>query len=318
MATTASLRSALWFGGLEATTLPELLREQLDRRSSITAHRLMGHGLGPRDRVASFRHNTLADVVLWFACAKLGIVWVPVNASLGERDLAHVLEDAQPRMIVVGARLLDRYLRARRTGHVPELEVVGGSASPRSTGFLGEAEALAGHDVAPVDSAHVTASTPAAVTFTGGSTGMPKGVVLPQFAYVPAAMRYREMTEASDADTMVALGHLFHVRGQQIGLVGPMYCGMTAVLTEWFSASGYWDLLRRHRDRAIAVGGQGGAPAPVRRPVHRGVRRYVEVVADFPRSAAKQEILRYELRDRGIGHAWDAVPFRTEQKGRSA
>jgi carnitine-CoA ligase len=270
-AETHPLGSRDWFDRLEARTLPELIEaraarygnkilvhiadEQISyadahRRSDSLASGLSALGFRPGDRIASFRHNCVEEVVLWFACSKLGVVWVPLNVSLVERDLTYTLNDCGARMLVVDAAGLAAYGEVRDRIKLPEYEVLSSEVEPPPDSEYMSFDVLMSEGEFS-SSAVIGPGTPCAVTYTGGSTGMPKGVIIPHFAYVATGMRYQEATGATDADTMVALGHLFHVGGQQVGLMGPMFCGMTTVLSKWFSASGYWDLVRRYKATII-------------------------------------------------------------------
>jgi crotonobetaine/carnitine-CoA ligase len=262
--------SSAWMASLELTTVRQLVSARAQQygskvllhigddrvtyaeaheRSNALANGLAARGFVAGDRIASFRHNCIDDLVLWFACAKLGVLWVPLNASLVQRDLTYTLNDCGARMLIVDSAGLESYLAVRDQVDAIEYEVVpdDSAAGPAHGTRLTELFSSDRSDPA----AGVGPGTPCTVTYTGGSTGMPKGAVIPNFAYIASGMRYQEATEATDSDVMVALGHLFHVGGQQVGLIGPMFCGMTTVMTPWFSASGYWDLVRRHEATII-------------------------------------------------------------------
>jgi len=75
---------------------------------------------------------------------------------------------------------------------------------------------------------------------------MPKGVLVPHYYYIAAALRYGEVTQATDTDVGFANSHFFHIGGQQFGVTGPLYHGMTGVMEKWFSVSRYLDVARRH------------------------------------------------------------------------
>ena len=85
---------------------------------------------------------------------------------------------------------------------------------------------------------------PAAILYTGGTTGLPKGVVLPHFALVAAGCRYGETLGATAADKHHSTLPLFHAGGIQLGIVGPLLNDMEAVMDRAFSASGYWARVR--------------------------------------------------------------------------
>jgi acyl-CoA synthetase (AMP-forming)/AMP-acid ligase II len=69
---------------------------------------LLALGVAPGDRVATLGPNCTDWVVVWFACAAMGAVWVPLNAALVGADLAYALDDSRPALLVVEAGLADR------------------------------------------------------------------------------------------------------------------------------------------------------------------------------------------------------------------
>ena len=94
--------------------------------------------------------------------------------------------------------------------------------------------------------ADVGMTDPVCIVYTGGSTSMPKGVLAPHLYYIAAAMRYQEIADATEEDVHYANSHFFHIGGQQFGVTGPLYCGMTGVMDRWFSASKYWEIVRKY------------------------------------------------------------------------
>ncbi len=245
---------------LEATTIGELVRlraalgdrpflsiegaavsyEELDARSDRIAGGLVALGLRKGDIVATLMYNSIEHVLLWIAAAKLGIVWAPLNVSLIQRDLAYTLIDTTARLFVVDARLLDGYESVREAvrEQLPDLlEIVHGHVEGYRLSSELDREPVSIDEI-------VLPSDPACITYTGGSTGLPKGVVVPHLLYLATAFRYSRIIEPRDDDVHFSNGHLFHVAGQQCGVLGPLYARIGAVMTEWFSASQYWDRAR--------------------------------------------------------------------------
>jgi len=81
---------------------------ELDKLSDKVAASLAGLGLVKGDRVAGFAYNCLELLLIWFGCAKLGVVWVPLNVSLVGNDLAYSLIDAMPRVLFTDAETSSR------------------------------------------------------------------------------------------------------------------------------------------------------------------------------------------------------------------
>ncbi|QFZ23424.1 acyl-CoA synthetase [Saccharothrix syringae] len=161
----------------------ELTYEQLAAEA-----RRVAHGLRGRRRVAVWARSTPETCVAVVGALLAGVPVVPLNPKIGERELAHVLGDSAPDLVI------DDELPAGPEGDLPEPD--------------GEAPAL--------------------VVYTSGTTGPPKGVVLPRRALasnldaLAAAWRWT-------ADDVVVHGlPLFHVHGLVVGVLGPLRRGGTA------------------------------------------------------------------------------------------
>jgi carnitine-CoA ligase len=218
---------------------------EADRRSNRIASSLARMGIESGDVVATLMYNSVDHVAFWFACAKLGVVWAPLNVSLRGEDLAWTVGNTTAKLFAVDAELLEHVLAVRgRLTAVETLVVRGEEAAAESHSALPFAKLLDGEDVRPA--VEILPSTPNAITYTGGSTGMPKGVLASNLYYIAACMRYREITAATPDDVHLPFGQLFHGSGQQNGLLGPMFCGASTVMPKWFSASRYWDRVREH------------------------------------------------------------------------
>jgi len=246
--------------------------------STRFANALAGIGITKGDVVSTLLYNSVDAVLIWFACAKLGAIWNAINVSLGRDDLAYTLNDSGAMTLITESELLPTFLEA-----MPQLEnlrhVVLDSPPEAAAelGFLPLSILAAGSDEeVRID---ILPSAPIGIIYTGGSTGMPKGVLVPNLYYIAAAMRFRDVCQGKPDDVIYESGHLFHSGGQQLGVTGPMFCEMTAVMGKWFSVSRFWETVREHEPPAVVVR-QGvqlvrpSADPGIGHPVaHGGVRR---------------------------------------------
>ncbi|MFJ6947781.1 acyl-CoA synthetase [Streptomyces wuyuanensis] len=141
---------------------------ELDQAVGTAAAVLAGHGLGPGDRVAAYGHNSDAYLVAFLACARAGLVHVPVNHNLTGDDLGYVLRQSGSSLV-----LADPALRDRVPGNlaVRDLRDTGDSlltalADPRAF----EADRDAGDLVQ--------------LLYTSGTTALPKGAMMTHRALV--------------------------------------------------------------------------------------------------------------------------------------
>jgi crotonobetaine/carnitine-CoA ligase len=233
-AAAAPERTAVAFDSGISLTLREL-----DERSDRVAVGLRNRGVEPGARVATLLYNCPEQVVLMFACAKLGAIFAPLNVSLGEMDFAHTMTTAAPSVFITEPELLDRG-KERQLGHLGISTFLASDEKLPRRQMFDEIEAaddtIEWPDIAPHDAA--------GMLFTGGTTGLPKAVLRTHFSYMCSAMRYRLMLRPVDGDRHVSVSHLFHGSGQENGLTGPLFNDVPTFFSRWFSASSYIDNVR--------------------------------------------------------------------------
>jgi carnitine-CoA ligase len=222
-------------------------------RSNRYANALASFGVGKGDVVTTFLYNSIEHACLWFACAKLGAIWAPLNVSLHQKDLEYALAQTNPKAFVVEEELAETYAAVRSASR-PRAEILFGDADLAAATRMEHSDVL---DAASDNSLPLTVGpdTPCGIVYTGGSTGLPKGALVPHLYYLAVALRYREIARAQADDVMYECGHLFHSGGQGLGVVGPMYSGMSSVMNRWFSVSRLWDIVNEHRANVVHVPG---------------------------------------------------------------
>lgn len=214
-------------------------------RSNQVANRLLALGVGKGEVVATFMYNSVAQALIWFGCAKIGAVYAPLNVSLVKDDLAYSLNDSGAMMLILDEELAPAFIAAQ-PGLRRDLQVfVNGAVDVLEAGSAQPFDTLIGDD-ASTPEADVRPTDPAAIIYTGGSTSMPKAVLATHLYYIAAAIRYGEIAQATPDDVGFANSHFFHIGGQQFGVTGPLYHGMTGVMEKWFSVTRYLDVARRY------------------------------------------------------------------------
>ena len=133
---------------------------QLDATVGRSAATLLAHGLTPGDRVASWMGKTALACILPLAAARAGLVHVPINPLLKRAQAAHILADSGARMLVAN--------HARLASLEP-----GDAAGSRALALEQWTAAEA-----PLPASSNDPDDLAALLYTSGSTGAPKGVML--------------------------------------------------------------------------------------------------------------------------------------------
>ena len=206
-------RPALEFAGASLTF------GELEQRSNRFAHLLRARGLRAGDRLAFFLQNRVEVIDLWLAAVKLNVVLVPVNVLYRERELKHILVDAEPTAVVTSTDL---------AAFIPS-----GVAIWDVAALAAEA---AGHSAErPVGVAESAApDTPLALIYTSGTTGASKGAVLTQGNFAANGRTLTRDWQFTEDDRYLATLPLFHVHGLANGIHCWLMSGCHMRLTERF------------------------------------------------------------------------------------
>ena len=193
--------------------LPALLQRdatlnfgELQNEVTRFAHAVNGLGLAPDERVAIYLPKQAEVVIAMFGSAAAGGVTVPINPALKPQQVAHILRNCNVRILITSAARAGQLAEVLPECHDLNLVVLTGaagskeqSAGPRGLTWAG----LMDTDPAPchprID------SDMAAILYTSGSTGLPKGVVLSHANMVAAAHSSAEFLQLTERDRLLAL-----------------------------------------------------------------------------------------------------------------
>ena len=198
--------------------------------SGRLAAALAGCGVGVGDRVAVRIEKSADAVLLYLACLRLGAVFVPTNPAGTPPEFEHVLCDSQPRLAVVSPQ--DEPLLRPVLGRagVPRWETLGtqgegsllGLAAPETAGVAGAAHAM---------------QTVAAIVYTSGTTGRPKGAMLTRANLASNAAVLAQEWRFSGADRLLHALPLFHVHGLFVAINTVLASGSAMLLLPKFDAA---------------------------------------------------------------------------------
>lgn len=163
--------------------------------------------LRPARRVAVWATPQAATCVGIVAALAAGVPAVPINPKLGARELRHVVTDAAP----------DLVLTAAGSELAPELQSI-----PRCEIGLVPGDRVPGDAALPPEPAPESA---ALIVYTSGTTGPPKGVVLPRRALAADIDALAAAWAWTAHDVLVHALPLFHVHGLVLGVLGPLRLG---------------------------------------------------------------------------------------------
>ncbi|MEV1130876.1 AMP-binding protein [Agromyces sp. NPDC049794] len=218
---------------------------ELDARAERLAAGFRAAGYPIGDRVATITGNSADHVVLFFACAKAGLVLVPLSWRLAPRELAAQLEIAEPAILLVETEFesLAKATLARLARRIPTAPlgmhgVEGEVPAPRARGLAEEAPTTRGdvHD----DDALL-------MIFTSGTTATPKGAVLTHANCFWTNLSFSRIAEVGARDIVLAVMPQYHVGGWNITPLLAWWTGATVVLERTFDPGRVLHLIQERR-----------------------------------------------------------------------
>jgi crotonobetaine/carnitine-CoA ligase len=198
---------------------------EVDALSSRVAAGLAERGIGPGDRVAVMLRNVPAFPLTWLALAKIGAILVPVNTNYREFDGAHVLRHSGAKLVVAAPEFTGLLSRIGAS-EVVTPDVLGADAEPPA--------------FAPVP------ELPVNIQYTSGTTGAPKGCVLPNRYWTTLAVSLATDFPAVGADDVILTAQPFHYIDPQWNVALGLAGGATLVVLDRFHPSTFWAKVREH------------------------------------------------------------------------
>jgi acyl-CoA ligase (AMP-forming) (exosortase A-associated) len=222
----------------------------LRRQMELAAAGLRDLGLEAGDRVAIYLDKRVETVVAMLGCSRAGFVFVPINPVLRARQVGHILEDCTVKVLVTSAdrlRALRAELAIRKS--LRYVLVLGESLSDGEDyhyqvhAWSNVAERLS---TAPCPSGGVIDTDVAAILYTSGSTGAPKGVVLSHRNLVVGAESVSTYLGNTREDRILAVLPLGFDAGLSQVTTG-LYAGAHVVLANYLVPRDVVTLCAEHR-----------------------------------------------------------------------
>lgn len=243
---------------------------ELDAQSDLFAALLMEKGVKPGDRVAVFLPNCPQFHVVFFGILKLGAIHVPVSPLSRAFELSYELNDTQAEVIVALDALIDTVREVEAETRLREIIVTSfADVLPRHP-TISIPDSIRGARIAIADATDLLPAlaafrdaTPlppadpdaiAALNYTGGTTGMPKGCVHTQRDMVyTAAANAGIALSVSEESVFLTFFPEFWIAGENLGLIFPLFCGATLVLLARWDAVGALEAIQRYKVSLTAM-----------------------------------------------------------------
>ena len=197
--------------------------ESADRLAAFLADK----GVKKGDKIALFLRNSPEFIYTIFAASKLGAIVVPINIFLKEDELTYILEDSGSSVLVASA-IHDKVVNSSKASNVCRFILWEGESGAQGEQHYSFDEAL------KIESSVVQTPTAledtAVIIYTSGTTGKPKGAMLSHKNIFSNARSGEKTIKVKPKDRGIIFLPMFHSFTFTIGIMLPMYIGMSIVI----------------------------------------------------------------------------------------
>ncbi|MEV7242182.1 acyl-CoA synthetase [Streptomyces sp. NPDC093248] len=205
---------------------------ELDDAVTRAAGLLRAEGLAPGDRVAAYGHNSDAYLIAFLACARAGLVHVPVNQNLTGDDLAYIVGQSGSALVLTDPDLAGRLPDGVRALPLRDTD---GSLLARLA------------DAPPYDGPEPRAEDLVQLLYTSGTTAAPKGAMMTHRALVHEYLSAITALDLSAGDRPAHALPLYHSAQMHVFLLPYLAVGATSVLLDAPDGDRLFDLIEQGR-----------------------------------------------------------------------
>ncbi len=214
---------------------------QFNNRVNRLANAILGLGLKKCDRVAVLNHNCYQYIELYFACAKAGTPIVPLNYRLSGQEMTYIVNDCKPKMIFAGKSYLPIIEKIKSDLECEQVICIDDS----TTGLMNYEDVI--NDATDCEPGiNIEEEDVVIVGYTGGTTGLPKGVPSTNRNIISSCFSLVVEVEHNMDSIYLNAPPLFHA-GDAMGMFAFSFVGATNVVMNSFSPEEILKNIQRHR-----------------------------------------------------------------------
>ncbi len=213
-----------------------LTYKEFGKRVFQLANFLLQNGISKGDRIATFSHNHIDTVILYFSSWAIGAVVVPINVSEESSRVRYIIENSTAKIIFTRAIYLEKLINSDPKGKILIVDFDNFTFNNYD-------------DMLNLDFS-VNKENECLIVYTSGTTGNPKGVVLTQYNLMADAFAISNWHDLHNDDVMMCVLPIHHVNGTVVTIMTTMFYGGKLILNQKFQTENF---LKRLQDENVKV-----------------------------------------------------------------
>jgi long-chain acyl-CoA synthetase len=206
---------------------------ELNEQTYRLARGLNRLGVKKGDRVVLLLHNSLEFIISYYGILKAGAIVVPINPLYKATELTHNFSDSGAKCVITDKECHSVIQRIEDKVRPDIVILIDGDGQPETVSL---AKILVEYPPEPLKLDYHPKDDVAVITYTGGTTGLPKGVMLTHRNLVANAIQNVIWMRWSHEDTIMGVLPLYHSWGACTSMNSVIYCGARAVIMTRFNA----------------------------------------------------------------------------------
>lgn len=240
---------------MSRTPAAEITHANLNDRMDRAGAALQNAGLRPGARVLLAMENRFEFIECFFGAMRAGFVPIPLNHKLGADTIRFIMSDSE-----TTAAIVDPNCHSQIVSIVNEATLASKVATdPVPGGWQNYEDWISGTDPATLTQVEISSGQTAFLPYTSGSTGVPKGVLLPHDGMLWGIRAAQQYWPAEPEDRALIAGPLFHKNAMRVSVKPKLRVGGSVVILPRFEPKMFLTALAQYRCTHT-----GGVPAMYR------------------------------------------------------
>lgn len=229
--------------------------QEVNLRTNQLSNFLLNVGVQKGDRISILLYNSHQYIEIFFALSKIGAILVPLNWRLAGPELEFLIEDSGARMLIFDVEFEEAIASIRPHLNLSSQDYLTiGTPCPNWTrDYENTLHKYPNHE--PIVQTPVGDEDPHIIMYTSGTTGVPKGAVLPHRKTFFNALNADIFYHLSSKDVMVVTRPLFHSGGLLVDAIPVLYKGGTLVLRRRFQHQEIFEAIEKYRVTLVEMAG---------------------------------------------------------------